>query len=309
MYVSSGGIGMDFDPLYTRDELQKEVQKSFGGFLSYFDEHSDNFIPDTNTLGQEAVERFEDENGEITEEQVLQNFNDILKELIVTETEIYNNYEKRMTQNTPTLFLDEFYKKSDEYQKIQEVFRKIEEIYESDKTFEEGFKDIYPHLYPIVALIAQSAAQGRKSRAGKNLEHHIENLLEIAGYDFERQIDNGESIVDLIIPSEEAFDKNPDHSALLACQTTIKDRHRLSLAKPPSGANGTPKRFILTGTGLDLFSNDEGDLTEKKINEIGNKGFRIVVFDKVKEKYPDNNSIISYSTFASRELSLLTKPE
>lgn len=294
---------------YSRDELQSEVQKSYGGFLNDVDDMEDKYMPSTSEMGEKAIERFEEENRELTKEYVRNNFNEILKELIKVETEIYKDYKKEMIENAPIIFLKEFQNNVEEYPKLQETFEEIKEVFNSEEDFEESFEKIYSKIYPVIDLVSESGSQGGKSRAGKNLEHHLENLIQIAGYSLDRQvdIDVGDANVDILLPSEDSFHNNPDYAAFIACQTTLKDRFRLSLSKLPSGHERSSK-FIGTAAGLGIINNsDKDDLNSRKINEIGRKQFRVIAFDEVAAEYPDNNNIISYSRFISEELPTLAK--
>lgn len=277
--------------------LQQEVQTQ-AGFLKEFKEE---YMPDSEEMSDEALERYEEENGELTPDFVRKNFNRLLQRMIEIETELYNEYEMEAVNHAPCLFIDEHYKKDDHYPETQQLLSDLEEIYEEEDDFEEFFQRMFPKLYPLANYISQSASQSRRTRAGKSLESHIENLLEVMDYDFDRQEEVEGAIIDLIIPNMDAFHNNPDYTVFLACQTTLKDRFRLSLSKLPTV--NRVRTFIATATGKNLITNnDESDLTEGKVQEIEDKGYRIIVFDEVKERFPDNNTVVSYSQFAQNEL-------
>lgn len=277
--------------------LKQEVQTQ-DGFLKEFKEE---YMPDAQEMSDKALERYEEENGELTPDFVRKNFNRLLQRMIEIETELYREYEKKAVNHSPCLFIDEHYKEDNEYPETQQLLSDLEKIYEEEEDFEEFFQRMFPKLYPLANHIAQSASQSRRTRAGKSLESHIENLLEVMGYDFDRQEEVEGAIIDLVIPNMEAFHNNPDYTIFLACQTTLKDRFRLSLSKLPTV--NRVRTFIATATGQNLItSSDDADLTEGKVQEIEDKGYRIIVFDEVKEKFPDNNTVISYSEFAQNEL-------
>ena len=277
--------------------LQGEVQTP-QGFLNEFKE---NHMPNSQEMSDKALKKYEERNGELTEDFVKKNFNRLLQRMIEIETELYEEYERKVTAEAPCLFLDEHYQQDEEYPETQQLISEVKTIYESDKDFEEAFKEIFPKLYPLANYISQSASQSRRNRAGKSLESHIENLIEEMGYNFDRQEEVDGAVIDIVIPDMDTFDNNPDYTIFLACQTTLKDRFRLSLSKV---TRDRVRTFIATATGKNLItSSDENDLTDGKIQEIHEKGYRLLVFDEVKEeKFPDNNTVMSYSEFAQEEL-------
>ncbi|MFB6216306.1 MAG: type II restriction endonuclease [Candidatus Aenigmatarchaeota archaeon] len=277
--------------------LQQEVQTPDGFLNEFKTEH----MPGTVEMSDKAIERYEEQNGELTADFVRKNFNTLLHRMIEIETELYQEYEKQAVNHSPVLFLDEHYQEDNEYPETQQLLSDIERIFEEEDDFEDFFKRMFPKIYPLANYISQSASQSRRNRAGKSLESHIENLLEKMGYDFDRQEEVEGATIDIIIPSMDAFHNNPDYTIFLACQTTLKDRFRLSLSKLPTV--NRVRAFIATATGKNLItSSDEEDLTEKKVQEIEDKGYRIIVFDEVKERFPDNNTVVSYSDFAQKEL-------
>lgn len=274
-----------------KDEIQTQQ-----GFLR---EMKERYMPDSAEMSEKALEEYEIRNGELTKEYTEENFNSILQDLIKIETELYADYEKRVTTEAPCLFLDEHYQEDNEYPITQNLIDDIKEIYESDEEFNNTFKKLFPKIYPMASYISQSASQSRKSRAGKCLENHIENLLDEMGYEFSRQEKVDGAVIDIVIPSMEMFRENPDYTVFLACQTTLKDRFRLSLSKIKTDRIRT---FIATGKNL-ITDNDENDLTKDKVKEIHDKGYRILVFDTVKqEQFPENNTVMSYSEFVQKEL-------
>ncbi|MFB6217545.1 MAG: type II restriction endonuclease, partial [Candidatus Aenigmatarchaeota archaeon] len=182
------------------------------------------------------------------------------------ETELYQEYERKVVNHSPIVFLEEHYEEDNEYPETNQLFSDLEKIYEEEDNFKDFFEEMYPKLYPLVSYVSQSASQSRKNRAGKSLESHIENLLEKMEYDFDRQEEVEGATIDIVIPGMEAFHNNPDYTIFLACQTTLKDRFRLSLSKLPTV--NRVRAFIATATGKNLItSSDKEDLTEKKVQE------------------------------------------
>lgn len=88
-------------------------------------------------------------------------------------------------------------------------------------------------MNPITHLISFSIYQSSKSRAGAAFENHLQKLLDICEIrnKSQQQEREGKTIIDFVIPSIEEAQRNPTHSASIECQTTLKDRFRLSSGK------------------------------------------------------------------------------
>ena len=147
-------------------------------------------------------------------------------------------------------------------------------------------------------LVTVSAHQGRRCRAGGSLENHLENLFKILEFRFETQKKIG-GVIYFVFPSLDFCLRHPQDSLILCSQTTLKDRFRLAIAQ--ISAVSSAKKFIVTATGAGIMtSRDTGDLPTDKLSEIMSKGFRVIVFDDVKEAHGGNDAIISYSDFVQR---------
>ncbi|MCE5399119.1 type II restriction endonuclease [Klebsiella oxytoca] len=155
-----------------------------------------------------------------------------------------------------------------------DLFLKVEEIHVLD-IIRKGFGSVDEFI-----AMANSVSNRRKSRAGKSLELHLEQLfLEHGLKSFETQcITEGKKKPDFIFPSSEAYhnDKFPDEKLrMLAVKTTCKDRWRQVLNE----ANRI--------TCIHLFTLQEGvSLTQFK--EMQEEGIRLVVPSPLHSKYPES---------------------
>ena len=279
-------------------ELKSEIQTQ-SGFLK---EIKDLWVPDTSEMGELALEKYEEENGSLSDSEIRENFNEILKELFKLETQIYNEKEDQFIQNLMKDFIQDYYQDSDadSYPSTQELLEQLEHLYEESDSFEQFFSKSFPRIYPLAGPVYYSASQGRKTRVGNTLENHLETLLRRLDYPVETQVQLSGARIDLVLPNEDTFREEPSKAIFLACQTTLKDRFRLSLSKLPSdGKYDEVSKFITTATGINLVTDsDESDITEGKIQESLDHGYKLLVFDGVKEEYPDNEGVVSYSQFA-----------
>ena len=87
--------------------------------------------------------------------------------------------------------------------------------------------------------------------------------------------------MDFVIPSLEAYSTMPDQVINIECQTTLKDRFRLTTGK---STDARIKRYLATATGCGLVTQkDVNDFSIEKVKEIIiNNNVTLVVFDDVK---------------------------
>ena len=87
--------------------------------------------------------------------------------------------------------------------------------------------------------------------------------------------------MDFVIPSLEAYSTMPDQVINIECQTTLKDRFRLTTGK---STDARIKRYLATATGCGLVTQkDVSDFSIEKVKEIIiNNNVTLVVFDDVK---------------------------
>lgn len=116
----------------------------------------------------------------------------------------------------------------------KEILKWLEAEYDLFKTLEndrysELIKNPFPSVEELV-ISANTILNRRKSRAGKSLEHHLEEIFRISELNFQTQvITENNKKPDFLFPNIEAY-HNPDYDEkkliLLASKTTCKDRWR-----------------------------------------------------------------------------------
>lgn len=116
----------------------------------------------------------------------------------------------------------------------KEILKWLEAEYDLFKTLEndrysELIKNPFPSVEELV-ISANTILNRRKSRAGKSLEHHLEEIFRISELNFQTQvITENNKKPDFLFPNIEAY-QNPDYDEkkliLLASKTTCKDRWR-----------------------------------------------------------------------------------
>lgn len=283
-------------------ELKNEIQTQTG----LVKEVKKEIIPGTDEMARLALEQYESETGDLTAQNIRNNFNELIQDLIKTETVIYEELEENFVNEIVPYYLENYYsnESADSYPMIQSMFENVETAYTDSDSFEEFITEGFERLYPFAGHVYFSASQGRKTRVGDTLENHLELLLTRMGYPLESQVKIGDSPIDIILPNKKTFNQNPENSIFLPCQTTLKDRFRLSLSKLPSGNKYDPvSKYITTTTGVNLITDaDQNDITTQKIDETVDAGYKILAFEEVKQQFPTHDGIISYTKFVNEVL-------
>jgi hypothetical protein len=248
------------------------------------------FLENTKEMARLAFEKLENErNVIITEQYILQNVDELLKDLIRAETEIYKEREPLVISKVLPYYYNNYYNKGDNssYPETYKLMEKLIELkgnagcLETDKFIES----VTDYLTPAIDIISFSQKQSAKSRVGASLQNHLKKIFDIINIEYEEQvkIGKGGAKLDFIIPSVEKFNQEPGQAMNIECQTTLKDRFRLTLGKITAEH---AKKYLVTATGCSLITdNDIKDLSIDKVNEtIVVNNTTLVVFSEVKEQ-------------------------
>lgn len=154
-----------------------------------------------------------------------------------------------------------------------DVFLFIEQLHASH-LISKGFDSVDSFI-----KIANAISNRRKSRAGRSLEIHLENILvEYGVSQFSTQaVTEGNKKPDFIFPSQAAY-QNPyfpvDKLRMLAVKTTCKDRWRQAVSE----ANRIRNKH--------LFTLQEG-VSINQFQEMTSAGIQLVVPRELHSKYPN----------------------
>jgi len=149
----------------------------------------------------------------------------------------------------------------------------IEEMHVLD-VIRQGFGSVDEFI-----ALANSVSNRRKSRAGRSLELHLEQLFTEHGLlHFATQaVTEGNKKPDFLLPSQAAYhdaDFPGDRLRMLAVKTTCKDRWRQVL-------NEADRIDI-----IHLFTLQEG-VSSAQFSEMQQEGIRLVVPASLHKKYPE----------------------
>lgn len=154
-----------------------------------------------------------------------------------------------------------------------EIFLLVEEIHVLD-IIQRGFGSVDEFI-----ALANSVSNRRKSRAGKSLELHLEQLFVEHGLrHFATQaVTEGNKKPDFLFPSEKAYHDAgfPEEKLrMLAVKTTCKDRWRQILTEADKIRQ------------VNLFTLQEG-VSQAQYREMQEAGVRLVVPSSLHKKYPE----------------------
>jgi EcoRII C terminal/Restriction endonuclease EcoRII, N-terminal len=127
---------------------------------------------------------------------------------------------------------------------------------------------------------ASSILNRRKSRAGRSLENHVEQVLINAGIPHKMR-PNIDGKPDVVIPSEEAY-RDPAYPAdklvIVGVKTTCKDRWRQVLRE----GKRVPEKHILT---------IQQGISTSQLNEMHEANVSLVVPQPLHKKYPKEHNV------------------
>ncbi|EIW6614813.1 type II restriction endonuclease [Clostridium perfringens] len=274
-----------------KEELKKELEGN--GVIK---DVRNELLGNTKKMAELAFKEIENEVGsKIDREYIIKDIDDFLKRLIQAETKIYKSIAPQVIGEVIPYYYKNFFENSKEkelkYPNMFELTQELIEIYNNIDKYQpyEFIEKISKILSEPIDIIAFSQRQSAKTRVGESLQNHIAKIFDIVGvnYEVQQQLDNGGTIMDFIIPSKEKVEMEPSQTINIECQTTLKDRFRLTTGKLTTEH---VKKYLATATGCGLItSRDVNDLSVEKIKEIiVENNTTLVVFKDVKEKIINN---------------------
>lgn len=262
--------------------LKKELQGN--GIVK---EVRNELLNDTKMMAELAFDKVEKEIGhKIGKDDIINDVDGFLKKLLIAETEIYKNKAPQILKEVIPYYYNKYYNKEDKYENMFELVEGLEDVYNNiqDYKFGEFITQVCNILSEPMDIICFSQRQSAKSRVGESLQNHLGKIFDIIGTDYEvqLQLDSGGTIMDFIIPSKEKVNMEPSQTINIECQTTLKDRFRLTTGKLTVEH---VKKYLATATGCGLINTkDKNDLSIEKVKEIiSDNNTTLVVFKEVKD--------------------------
>lgn len=156
-------------------------------------------------------------------------------------------------------------------------------------------------IFPYVYQLCLSTTQSRRSRAGKEFELVIEQIMGIYGYAYESQSNVGTArfeeldlakAVDFLVPSADAYLSNRPKCAVITAKTTLRERWQ-QVAEELQRTN-VPAIYLLTL--------DEG-VSESIVKKLTKYNITLVVPGGQKEsKFSHIDQVLSFESFFAHDL-------
>jgi hypothetical protein len=163
----------------------------------------------------------------------------------------------------------------------QTKFPYLKKIIDSWMLLPDRF-EAHEHLVEIQDIASFSQKQSDKNLAGSIFENALSCMFLRCGFKPERQANLPEAteIPDFIFPNTEIAIQKPNECFQCECQTTLKDRFRLTSGK----GNAFPLQvFGLTADGANIYSTTD-TITPQKGKEWQKEKIRLVCFKHVYER-------------------------
>lgn len=257
-------------------------------------------IPDSREMSRRAIEHYENQNGKIKPQFLQNNISKVLNDCILIERKLFDGFAQEIRRYWVKDFLD-LSNGATRFPIISKIVKNALTVdAEEDLSGKQKLSKIIEILEEVNEGVSFSLKQSSKPRAGSALQNYLEHFFSILGFRYQRQqtIPSGEKL-DLIFPNSSIVGTRPTDCILMECQTTLKDRFRLSLGKAQSIPGIT--KFIATVTGANIItSSDDRDLTPDKIREIKGKAWRLVALKQVADRL-NNPTVMSFEEFVQRQ--------
>jgi len=250
------------------------IKTEMQGPSGYLKKVRDQYLPSSRQMAELAYQRYTEQHGfDLTPDYIYQHADDVLKDLFIAETEIFNEKNQQIVSSVIPYYFNEIYRQHDEnYPETSQSMDRLASLYSSVQsnacTQPDFVAGISETICPIIDVASFSQKQSAKSRVGNTLQNHLQKMFEICNIpnEVQQRQEEGETIMDFVVPNLAAVSTMPDQVINIECQTTLKDRFRLTTGK---STEARMKRYLATMTGLGIVtSRDIKDLTIGKLREI-----------------------------------------
>lgn len=273
--------------------INKEEMSSFNKVLR------EQVLPRSKEMSKRAVKEYEKNNGKITAKNLEKEFSKILSECVKIETNLFNELSAKITKEWMSNLLSNK-RRNELFPTISQQAELALDVQKGSDTPDVKLSKIISILHEINDGVSFGMKQASKTRVGAALENYLELFFDILKMKYERQttLPSGEKL-DLICPTMQKLLDNDTDAIMIECQTTLKDRFRLSLGK--GNERSAAAKFIATLTGGGLVRrNDIVDLSPEKIEEIHGKHWRLIVLKTIADQI-NHPGVISYEEFVSKQ--------
>ena len=273
--------------------IPKDEMKSFNNFLR------ESRLPSSRKMSDRAIANYEKEHGKITSALLRKNFSQIIADCIQIENRMFDEIMNEIRESWGIDLLGNT-ERNRSFPVISGLIDQAIAVLNAKDAVEEKLASVIKILQEINDGVSFGMKQSGKTRAGAAFQNYLESFFDRLDLQYDRQqaIRPGE-VLDLVFPNLKLLQERHQDAIIMECQTTLKDRFRLSLGKAHEQVGTTKFIATLTGTNI-ITASDHVDLADAKINEIRDNHWRLVSLREVSEQ-KNSPTIISFEDFVNKE--------
>jgi len=241
-------------------------------------------IPSSEIIVEEAFHELGYDTETLTPLQVRRRFNTIFHNVWIKTLEVLERYEENAyARGIPEELIHLL---RNDVEEAEKVLRR--------QGFIESIKFLFERFYPYLRRSFLSVSQSRMTRGGRDFELQFGRLLTLLGIPYQKV--QRAYRVDFMLPSDEAFRRNPTTAAIASAKRTLRERWREVVEELHTMRS--PNIFLITA---------DFDITGGHIKEIcDNYRIHLVVWDRVKSSsFPEHPLVLSYTQWANERLPVL----
>tara|TARA_B100001123_G_C15293028_1_gene1018146 strand:+ start:1412 stop:2272 length:861 start_codon:yes stop_codon:yes gene_type:complete len=251
------------------------------------------------TISNRIFKLYQERHGNPTPDDVRDHISQIISDCIGLEKENWDNMRNELYRDWISLLISDN-NRANSFPTINQLVEDSVDLLNSQSQGFEKIHEINSNLADFNSRLRISLHQSGFVRSGGSLEFHVENCFKILGMKFETQKTVDNQKLDFVFPDKKTIiDAENRGCAVMECQTTLKDRFRLSTAR--GNHLNLVDKYGITATGAGVVrKNDLNDFSPKKLDEYVGAKMIGVVLKPVAERINRKN-IISFEDFVNNE--------
>lgn len=211
------------------------------------------------------------------------NFNGILRQVFEHTLIVLEEHEKRVDADRLLPALVDMHEKAVRAERLR-----MRQEGDDAAAFREAVVRLLRGWHELLRGLFLSVSQSRKQRGGKDFEHQIRFLLQIARVPHEMQPRRERA--DFILPSSAMLYSERTIAVVLSVKRTLRERWQQVVRELQDMS--CPNTFLATA---------DDAIPEGKVRDIKNHNIYLVTWDEVKEAhYTSEPMVLGYSAFMSR---------
>jgi L-rhamnose mutarotase len=243
------------------------------------------YLPSSERIVKETFSKLGYVTDKFTPQQAEEKFEEMLNQVWIETLEVLEEYEsKAYSTGIPSQLIS----------RENDAFTKAERT-ASESSFKLALIEIFQRWYPHLREMFLSISQSRKARGGRDFELQFGGMLDLIGVPYQKL--KRTYRVDFMIPNDDTFKRNPTSAAIASAKRTLRERWREVVEELYDMRS--PNIFLVTA---------DYDVSKSHVKAIcKDHRIHLVVWNRVKKKYPNEPLVLSYNQWANERLKILMK--